>query len=77
MKNLNLLKWHCRRGMKELEFMLTRYLEQNYNQASAAEQQTFATLLELPDLELYAYLVGQPSPAKEELLALAKKISQL
>lgn len=76
MKDLNLLKWRCRRGMKELEAILTRYLEQNYAQASVMEQQAFVTLLELADIELYAYLVGQAVPP-EEILAVVSKISQL
>lgn len=77
MKNFDLLKWRCRRGMKELEAILIRYLEQHYTQASAMEQQAFVRLLELADIELYAYLVGQQSPAAEEILALVKKIRQL
>jgi antitoxin CptB len=77
MKDLDLLKWRCRRGMKELEVILIRYLEQNYTPASAAEQQAFVTLLELPDIEIYAYLVGQRFPAETEQSALVAKIRQL
>ncbi|TGO02253.1 hypothetical protein PN36_27835 [Candidatus Thiomargarita nelsonii] len=61
MNELSKLKWRCRRGMKELDVLLTRYLEQCYEQAPIAEQQTFQALLELPDMELYAYLLGQLS----------------
>ena len=77
MKDLDLLKWRCRRGMKELEVILTCYLEQNYTQASIREQQTFVRLLGLTDVELYTYLVGQQSPVEEEMLVLVRKISQL
>ena len=77
MKDLDLLKWRCRRGMKEVEVILVRYLEQHYIQASAKEQQAFVTLLELPDVEIYAYLVGQQFPTETEQLALVAKIRQL
>ncbi len=53
----NKLKWHCRRGMKELDVLLTQYLEQNYDKASKIEQQAFENLLKLSDNELYALLI--------------------
>ena len=77
MKDFDLLRWRCRRSMKELEVILIRYLEQNYMLASAAEQQTFVTLLELPDIEIYAYLVGQQFPVEREQLALVATIRKL
>jgi antitoxin CptB len=51
------LKWHCRRGMKELDVLLTQYLEQNYDKASKKEQQAFENLLKLSDNDLYALLI--------------------
>jgi len=73
MNELSKLKWRCRRGMKELDVLLTRYLEQSYEQAPIAEQQTFQALLELPDMELYAYLVGQKTPTDGKWRALVEK----
>ena len=40
--------------------MLLRYLERRYAQAGQAEQQAFARLLELPDPQLQALLLGPP-----------------
>ncbi len=54
------LKWHCRRGMKELDILLMHYLEHNYEQSSPSEQQAFQSLLELPDTDLYALLLREP-----------------
>jgi len=51
------LKWRCRRGMKELDVLLTQYLEQNYDKASKKEQQAFENLLKLSDYDLYALLI--------------------
>ena len=51
------LKWHCRRGMKELDVLLMQYLEQNYDKASKKEQQAFENLLKLSDYDLYALLI--------------------
>lgn len=74
MNEFSRLKWQCRRGMKELDLLLTRYLEQEYNRAPLAEQQTFQTLLELPDIDLYTYLIGQETPGDDKLLKLIEKI---
>jgi len=46
MSELSQLKWQCRRGMKELDLVLTHYLESQYLLASPQEQQTFKELLE-------------------------------
>lgn len=57
------LRWHCRRGMKELDLLTLGYLEQHYPAASAEDQQAFANLLELQDPQLMSYMVGRETPA--------------
>ncbi len=60
---LGRLRWRCRRGMKELDVILERYLELGYPQADLAEQAAFARLLAASDPELLAWLVyGRPCP---------------
>lgn len=60
------LKWRCRRGMRELDVLLERYLEERYPSAPAAEQQAFAALLEAPDPQLFAYVVQREVPDDPE-----------
>ncbi|MDM8561286.1 succinate dehydrogenase assembly factor 2 [Candidatus Parabeggiatoa sp. HSG14] len=76
MSELAKLKWRCRRGMKEMDILLTRYLEQAYEQASKVEQQAFQALLDMPDIDLYSYLIGQEKPTNRDTLALLEKIRQ-
>ena len=61
------LRWRCRRGMKELDFLLSRYLDERFRAAAPQEQDAFRRLLESPDPEIYAYCLGQERPP--ELLA--------
>jgi antitoxin CptB len=68
------LRWRCRRGMRELDVVLERYLQQRYATAPLAEQRAFEALLELPDPQLFAYLVRRESPADPEWMNV---ISQL
>jgi antitoxin CptB len=57
------LRWRCRRGMRELDVLLERYLRERYPSAPAAEQQAFAALLDLPDPELLAYVMRRQVPS--------------
>ena len=58
------LRWRCRRGMKELDVLLERYLKERFESAPEAEQRAFEALLEVQDPVLYAYCLGQaPVPA--------------
>jgi len=67
MAELSRLRWLCRRGMKELDVVMSRYLEQRYASASSAEQVCFETLLELPDPDLYDLLLGRSETSDVEL----------
>lgn len=53
MSELSKLRWHCRRGMKELDVALNSYLDKCYGSASEEEQKTFRDLLDLQDPYLY------------------------
>jgi antitoxin CptB len=68
------LRWRCRRGMKELDILLTRYVDERYGSASAEEQQAFQGLLETQDPVIYAYCLGQ-EPPPEHLAALIERIT--
>jgi len=51
--------------MRELDDLLTAYLEQRYEDADDDEKEAFAALLELPDPELVGYLLNRQQPASE------------
>lgn len=56
------LAWRCRRGMKELDLLLTRYLRERWPEADAAERSAFERLLEQPDPLLADYLFEREAP---------------
>lgn len=72
---LRRLRWRCRRGMRELDVVLQRYLEARYSLAPAAEQAAFEALLELQDPQLFAYLVGRESPSDPELVHVIARLT--
>ena len=56
------LRWQCRRGMKELDQLLTGYLDEDYAAAPDADKAAFRALLELSDPELVGYLLQRQEP---------------
>ena len=52
------LLWRCRRGMKELDILLERYVRSQVADASPRDRGTLRQLLELPDPVLADYLFG-------------------
>jgi len=68
------LRWHCRRGMKELDILLARYMDERFCAASPQEQEAFRHLLEIQDPVIYAYCLGQERPP-EHLAVLIERIA--
>ena len=68
------LRWRCRRGMKELDELLERYMVVRYDRAPEAEQRTFGQLLELQDPQLFAFLFGRETPTDEAMIDVIGKI---
>ena len=53
------LRWRCRRGMRELDAVLVGFLNSSYGTLNEEDKVRFGALLELPDPDLHAYLVGR------------------
>ncbi|HUQ09537.1 MAG TPA: succinate dehydrogenase assembly factor 2 [Steroidobacteraceae bacterium] len=75
-ERLGVLEWRCRRGMKELDLLLVRYLRKCHASASSDERDTFAQFLELPDPEIARYLVWGDVPQDPNQAALCRRILQ-
>lgn len=69
------LRWRCRRGMRELDMVFQRYLDQRYAQAPPTEQRAFEALVELQDPQLLNYLVGRETPADPELVNVIARLA--
>ena len=69
------LSWRCRRGMKELDLVLQRWLDRRYGEASSAERALFARFLELPDPQLACYLLGHEIPDDPAMAALVSELA--
>ncbi len=74
MSEIARLKWRCRRGMKELDVLLERYVVNHYAQAPASQQAAFRELMEMSTPVMLALLLGR-EPAKT--LELQQLVSDL
>jgi antitoxin CptB len=72
--DLGKLRWRCRRGMKELDVLLARYVDERFCSASNPEQEAFRRLLEIQDTVLYGYCLGAERPPPE-FAALIERIT--
>ena len=68
------LRWRCRRGTREMDLLLLRFLEQDYSHLNSREQSLFGSLLDEADPDLYAWITGQAQPANPDYLSLIGKI---
>ncbi len=68
------LRWRCRRGMKELDVLLERYVDTRWPSAPPGERAAFLGLLEAQDPVIYGYCLGS-IPAPAHLKALVEHIT--
>ncbi len=69
------LRWRCRRGMRELDELLTRYVDERYRDASPDHQAAFRQLLDSQDPAIYDYFLGRASPPGPVLSSLIELIT--
>ena len=60
------LQWQCRRGMLELDCLLRRFLDEQYDQASEELRAAFRRLLREADPHLHHWLLNRPEDAPEQ-----------
>jgi antitoxin CptB len=68
------MRWRCRRGMKELDVLLTRWLERGWPAADSGRRRDFAWLLEQPDPDLADWLIHGRRPRDAAQAALVDDI---
>lgn len=53
------LRWRCRRGMRELDVLLLRWLDEDFPSAPDAERRAFEQLLSWQDPDIVDLLAGR------------------
>lgn len=71
------LRWRCRRGMRELDQLMLRYLDGPWATDSDAERAVFLQLLDCEDDKLWRWFVGRERPQEDALNELVHRIAGL
>ena len=74
---LRRLRWRCRRGMRELDRLLERYLDRAWPAASERERDVFLRLLDSEDDRLWRWFLGHERPPDADLEHLVQQIRDL
>ena len=70
MSDFDRLRWRCRRGLLELDLVLTRFLDNGYADLDVRERKVFVDLLAHADTALWDLMSGRlhADNAEEERL---------
>lgn len=68
------LRWRCRRGMRELDLLLSRWLDRRWEGAGADRRAAFLRILEEPDPQLADWLLHGRRPDDQPIATLLDDI---
>ena len=64
MSEADRVRWHCRRGLLELDLILGRFMDRHYEGLDEEARAAFRDLLERPDGDLLDWALGKSAPAE-------------
>nr|WP_276611679.1 succinate dehydrogenase assembly factor 2 [Thiorhodococcus mannitoliphagus] len=73
-EQLRRLRWQCRRGMLELDHLLSRFLELGYADLSASDRVLFVALLREQDQDLHKWLISRAELPELKYQALVEHV---
>lgn len=65
--SLGQLRWQCRRGMLELDYVLIGFLDQHFSNLSPEDQRLFVRLLDFEDQLLLDWVMGNVVPSDPDI----------
>ncbi len=60
--DINRLRWHCRRGMLELDVVLIPFLENRFRSLSLEDQECFERLIAEEDQDIFSWIMRNAEP---------------
>jgi len=71
------LLWRCRRGVKEMDLLLERFLERCYPELDSDEQRQFEAFLDETDPDILAWVMGRGVPDNPAYRKIVEQLRQL
>ncbi len=64
--DINRLRWHCRRGMLELDVVLIPFLENRFRSLSLTDQKCFEQLIAEEDQDIFSWIMRNAEPENQD-----------
>ncbi len=74
MGNLDRVRWHCRRGLLELDLVLARFADRHLERLTEPELRVFEELLEYADNDLLDMVMGRAEPEDKPVRAMLERL---
>jgi succinate dehydrogenase flavin-adding protein (antitoxin of CptAB toxin-antitoxin module) len=68
------LRWHCRRGLLELDLAFERFLKTHFDTLDEEQYAALADLLDYDDIELWAIVSGNKECSEPHLRGLVDQL---
>lgn len=68
------LKWHCRRGMLELDVLLEPFLEEEFENLDDDDKRRFYKLIQVEDQEMFVWFMQREVPSDPDIARIVKII---
>ena len=76
MSELDRIRWHCRRGLLELDLVLSRFLERHFTNLPPNQRAAFKLLLDRSDTELWDLISGRLQPEPGDAAAVVRLLRE-
>jgi antitoxin CptB len=67
MSELDRIRWRCRRGLLELDLILTQFLDQRFDSLTEHQKQQFVQLIDNSDNDLWDLISNKKSSTNQDL----------
>jgi antitoxin CptB len=67
MSELDRIRWRCRRGLLELDLILTQFLDQRFDSLTEHQKEQFAQLINNSDNDLWDLISNRQSSKHHDL----------
>lgn len=67
MTDFDRTRWHCRRGMLELDLVLERFMDKHFGRLTEQQKEQLHLLLEYEDYDLWEAIMGRKAPENKNL----------
>lgn len=71
------VRWRCRRGVRELDVLLTQFLAAGYDNLSVTQKLAFQRFLEVQDPTIMDWLFSRSIPQDPELADIIKRLQSM